>query len=377
MDVDVNEIGLEELPGRLPPELTDLLNRPGDGPALLVSELPSVYSPEYVSPKSGDAKTEEQRLWQLVGIAILKTRGPHEAIPIFQALYRQMLTGQSQFDYRVHKGMPLVHISDCYRLMGFATLAKRFAMLTLVEDTLLYEGDLDLNRSGATRLTSIFGMASGDFHQYVGSIHTVSENDTIESRFPEWVLQEIDQEWKVEIPALQEASTYVANATYLSHLHSKLGEKTGKALERMADYLVSSIPGCRTTSRKRSASTEYDIVCSIEGARPDFLSEVGRYFVCECKDTAKPASYSTIAKFTRVLDSTKSRLGLIFSPKGISGRSSMRYAERERIKVYQDRGIAILVLDSSDFQYFADGGNFVARIRARYEALRLDLLENM
>jgi hypothetical protein len=81
-----------------------------------------------------------------------------------------------------------------------------------------------------------------------------------------------------------------------------------------------------------------------------------------------------IAKFCRVLDSTRSVFGIIFSPKGISGRRQMRFAERERIKVYQDRQIAIVVVDSEDLEYFAAGGSFIGRLRSKYESLRLDLL---
>ena len=63
--------------------------------------------------------------------------------------------------------------------------------------------------------------------------------------------------------------------------------------------------------RKRSWSTDYDIVCSMEGFEVDFRSELG-YFVCECKDWNQPADFSVMAKFCRVLDSTKSRFGVLF-----------------------------------------------------------------
>lgn len=375
MNLDVNEIGLDQLKEYLPERLSEILDRPGDGPALIVTELPATYSPESVSPKAGEPKTLEQRLWQLVGIYYIKSGRLHDAITIFQSLYSHMLVAQDRISARVHKGMPLIHISDCYRSLNFMSLSKRYLMLTLVEDVLSQEGDLDLKYAGVTRLTAFLGMPSSEFQRYCQEIFNLYNSDPILSRYPEWILQELDQEWKTEVPALQEASTYIANSKYISFLLSQLGDRSGKPLENMADYLLSSIPGCRTMRRKRSASTEYDIVCSIDGSRPDFLSETGRYFVCECKDTIKPASYSTIAKFTRVLDSTKSNFGIIFSPNGISGRENMRYAERERIKVFQDRGIAILILDYEDFKFFADGGSFLSRLRAKYESLRLDLLE--
>jgi hypothetical protein len=239
---------------------------------------------------------------------------------------------------------------------------------------MLYQGNIDLNASGASRVTQVFGLPASERDRYIEEIHSIATANAQEAYFPEWIMQGLDQEWKTEIPALQEASTYVANERYIEHLRLKLPDASGKTLERLADYLLASIPGCRTQIRQRSASTEYDIICSIDGPRPDFLSDVGRYFVCECKDTDKPASYSMIAKFCRVLDSTRSVFGIIFSPKGISGRRQMRFAERERIKVYQDRQIAIVVVDSEDLEYFAAGGSFIGRLRSKYESLRLDLL---
>src|SRR3990170_8960739 len=105
------------------------------------------------------------------------------------------------------------------------------------------------------------------------------------------------------------------------------------------------MPGCRTLRRAKSRSTEYDIVCSIDGLEVDFRSELGRYFVCECKDWDKPADFSTMAKFCRVLDSVKSRSGILFSKKGISGEGKTKDAEREQLKVFQDRGMVIVVVD--------------------------------
>ena len=152
-----------------------------------------------------------------------------------------------------------------------------------------------------------------------------------------------------------------------------LGDETGVILEKLADYVLSCMPGCRTARRQRTASTDYDIVCSMEGFEVYFRSEFGRYFVCECKDLKVPAGYPIIAKFSRVLDSTKSKVGVLFSVKGITGRKTNKYAERERIKLFQDRGISILVVDENDLNAVAQGHSLIHLLRIKYEALRLDL----
>lgn len=133
------------------------------------------------------------------------------------------------------------------------------------------------------------------------------------------------------------------------------------------------MPGCRTQRRLRSWSTDYDVVCSVDGHDVDFRSELGRYFVCECKDWSTPVDFSTMAKFCRVLDSTKARFGILFSRNGVSGTNRTTDAAREQIKVYQDRGIVFVVIDAADLEKVTNGANFIALLREKYQAIRLDL----
>jgi hypothetical protein len=115
------------------------------------------------------------------------------------------------------------------------------------------------------------------------------------------------------------------------------------------------------------------VVCSVEGPAVDFREEVGRYFVCECKDWARPADFSAFAKFCRVLDSVKARFGIIFSREGITGESGVTDARLEQIKVFQDRGLVIVVVDLSNLEALAHGVNFVSLLRQKYEQVRLEL----
>jgi hypothetical protein len=160
---------------------------------------------------------------------------------------------------------------------------------------------------------------------------------------------------------------------YNLYLINKLGLEGGKNLKRLAKYMLSCMPGCKTRVRRRTKSTDHDIVCSIEGLEVDFRSELGTYFVCECKDWKDPANVTTMLTFCRVLDSIKSRFGILFSTKGISGQDRTLYAERERLKVYQDRGILILVIGLNNIKYVAEGGDFIILLREKYEKVRLDL----
>ena len=125
--------------------------------------------------------------------------------------------------------------------------------------------------------------------------------------------------------------------------------------------------------RQRTPSTDYDIVCSMDGFEIDFRSELGRYFICECKDWDKPADFSAMAKFARVVESTKLRFGILFSKMGISGENQTKNAEREQLKVFHDHGTIIAVIDIKDLEKVANGRNFIDLLRTKYERVCLDL----
>ena len=338
-----------------------------DAAAQLLNILPAKYSPADVSKSPGD------RPWELAGLYFLTSGRVHEALSIFWALYQRMLESQASGD-RIHKGMPLVWISDCFRQLGFPIHAKRYLMLTLCEDALRESGSVSPNTTGVYfRLVWGQGLSDDDLKRYALRFHQLAQDAPRDAFFPEAMLQRVDDGWLTEVPSAGEGSNYRINPRYVAHLLAKLGDGTGEALELLAEYLMSCMPGCRTRRRERSGSTDYDIVCGMEGFEVDFRSDLGRYFVCECKDWASPANFTTMAKFCRVLDSIKSRFGILFSKSGVSGAGATEFAEREQLKVYQDRGIVIVVLSLEDLQKVASGANLIALLRRQYETVRLDL----
>jgi hypothetical protein len=119
-------------------------------------------------------------------------------------------------------------------------------------------------------------------------------------------------------------------------------------------------------------STDLDVVCSMEGFDLDFRSELGRYFVCECKDWNAPIDSGTFLKFCGVLESVKSRFGILFSKRGISGDGQNRDSGLEQIKVFQSKGMVVVVIDEKDLEQIATGINFISLLRAKYEWVRLN-----
>jgi hypothetical protein len=270
--------------------------------------------------------------------------------------------------------MPLIWMSDCFRQLGFPIHAKRYLMLTLCEDAQRANGVITPKTTGVYfRLAWLHGLSYNDLAQYGNKLYELSQKLPREALFPEALLQRIDDRWLTEMPSPGETLYYLTNPLYTEHLINRLGDGTGEALELLAEYSMSCMPGCRTRRRQRSHSTDYDIVCTIDGFELDFRSEFGRYFLCECKDWESPADFTTMAKFCRVLDSIKSRFGILFSKSGISGADATQFAEREQLKVFQDRGVVIVVLNLADLQAVANGVNLITLLRRQYETVRLDL----
>lgn len=374
MVVAGNDIDLStEIREKVPPDLQRHLNE-RDGAATLTQKLPQFFSPDQIANPS-----VEQRAWELIGLFYFNQpiRRNFEALRIFLALYQHMLDAEKESGKRVHKGMPLLWVGESYASSNFATLRKRYLMLALCEDAIRGKGMVAPESTGVYfRLVWRLGMRDAILRRYAEECYRLAMEHPVEGRYPEWILQNLDQDWMTELPSPAEANEYNANTHYLKSLLAKLGKSEGTALEQIAEYTMLCMPGCRTSRRKRTPSTDYDIVCSMEGFDVDFRSELGRYFVCECKDWNRPADFTTMAKFCRVLDSVKSKFGILFSRGGISGAGDARYAEREQLKIFQDRGMVIVVLDEADLERVAAGANFVNILRRKYERVRLDLLNN-
>jgi hypothetical protein len=219
----------------------------------------------------------------------------------------------------------------------------------------------------------IHGMPDEQVKRYAEEAWRLHQQQPVRALYPEWILQQLDQQWMTEFPTPAEAGLYVINSRYAQILLARLGEGDGKALEELAHYLIGAIPGCRAHIRQGAVSTDYDVVGAFEGMVLDFRSELGRYFLCECKDWATPVDFGTFAKFCRVLASVKCQFGVILSREGITGEKSMDGARREQLKIYQSDGMTVVVLTEEDLRRVAAGENLISLLRRKYEEVRLDL----
>lgn len=354
------------------------------------------FNNTYPPARLASRRREDQFEWINTASTLWNAGKQLEAVALYDKLYDSLIDAQTLVAAEapdsgyVHKGEVLYYLGHFFRFMGYPVLAKRHMMLSLIEDSIRDKGDS--SKTGVFYdLVWTFGLSEKLVKQYSKEAFRISNLAPIYKVYPEAILQELNQDWMTELPMPGEALIYRINLKYLEYLRSQLHRGDGKGLEYLADYLLSCMPGCRSTMRKRTFSTDLDIVCSLEGFEMDFRSELGRYFVCECKDKTEKidkdkertpdnvrsakATFGEIAKFCRVLDSVKSRFGIVFSPGGITGDngSTEEDAARELLKMFQDTGTVIVVIDENDIQTVASGQNFISILHEKYEKARLDL----
>ena len=347
-----------------------------DGGYKLAEALKRAFQPEQIVAPGSDSR---QFVWEQLGWFFMTNSRHHEAISIYIGLYNHMALYQIKNSCYTHKGMPLVYISDCFERLGYRTHALRYIMYALCEDAAGFHGDVRSEDSGVYfRAVWIYGISDSLVREYTTKAYELHRTLGESGHFPERLLAELDTEyrWMLDFPSEREYNRYWANPHYIEYLLAQLGKSEGHSLERLGHYLLSMIPGCRTYRRVPTPSTDHDIVGSFEGPVLDFRSDLGRYFVCECKDWENKADFTTFAKLCRVLDSVKSSFGILFSKNGISGQYTERYAGREQIKVFSDRNIIIIVIDETDIRRVVGGESFLAILRSRYEAVRLDIAQS-
>ncbi len=135
---------LQELRQKADPHWLDLLGNPG-GAAILYKELPLTFPAEHVA----EYGTKERRVWELIGLFYRAQQIWYDAIAIYASMYDHFIELHARSGKRVHKGMPLVWQADCYSSLGFATLSKRYLMLTLIEDAIEMKGEIDPIQTGS------------------------------------------------------------------------------------------------------------------------------------------------------------------------------------------------------------------------------------
>jgi hypothetical protein len=297
-----------------------------------------------------------------------------EALHAYHALYLLHLDMQEAVQVRIHKGDVLYWLGYAAEKISCHSVALRYYLLALCEDAIECNGIIDPNRVGTYhKLVIGYGFTPNWFHDLASEIYMRSHNEAL-NIYPEHMLIGVNSAVRVFQPIGYEFQIVAQSPNYLKRLIENLGNGSdGRAMERIASYLLSTIPGFHVTERVRSHSSDYDVLAEVPVEASRLYPYTGDVIVCECKDTEDATGFTSIAKLCRVLDSVKARAGIVFSRNGVSGKRNTLDAHREIIKVYQDRAILIVVVDVNDLKAVANGESFYSMLVEKFRRLRLDL----
>jgi hypothetical protein len=153
-------------------------------------------------------------------------------------------------------------------------------------------------------------------------------------------------------------------ATVKKRYNRKESDAKGKALENMARLLLESCTGLTVETRVNTASGEIDLLVHNQNRTHPFLSTLGEYFICECKNWEKKAGVQLIQTFVHRIKTFDCKLGLYFSKRGITGNIAAN-AKKEIHDLYRDEKRFLVVLTLDDLDSIGQGKDFLEMLEEK------------
>ncbi len=323
---------------------------------------------------------EEKRVWQDVGLWYMKHQRFHEAISLFLRLYELICEAQARRKTWLRKGMPLVWMSECHRLLGHLWSSDMYLVLTAIADAIDSRGKINPDSGVYFRALWQRGWTEEELDRFFAAVFRQYKADNPLCAFPEYFLHKIKVPFVLSYAMPSELDVFEVNRSFSLAIIQQMDQKRfrnrridGLDLEMLAAYLLGRIPGFEVRSNVISRGPQYDGVIRNKGAKFDFRSDLGLYLLLECKDWNKPIGVSAVSAFANKLVMQDVRCGILFSSGGITGAAEYRDARLEVLKANYRAGKIVLILDKNDFQEATRGRNLIAILQKKYEQLKFDL----
>jgi hypothetical protein len=159
----------------------------------------------------------------------------------------------------------------------------------------------------------------------------------------------------------------------LASVKKKYGRKEsdgkGKALEKLAKLLLESCDGLAVESRVPTAAGEIDLLVQNQNRSHPFLSTLGDYFICECKNWEKKAGVQQIQNFALRIKKFDCKLGLYFSKSGITGNITT-HAKKEIHDLYCVEKCFLVVLSLDDLESIGQDVDFLEMLERKVRNIR-------
>ena len=164
------------------------------------------------------------------------------------------------------------------------------------------------------------------------------------------------------------------NKEYINHkiaiLDSNGPERTGKNLEYLVAYCFMTVPGFKVGHRALFKIGEVDIMVSNQNPSGQPLKWIDDYILIECKDWNAPVGVPQFGNHLTKLLLSHTKVGIIVSRKGISGRGGRAHAARQQLLAYSQSDFVVLDILYTELKYLSSYSSFLELLQGKYEELR-------
>ena len=322
-------------------------------------------------------RVEYMVLWQWVAKIFEKQGRIDEAKAVFETLYIVLTRIQIKSNQYIHKGMPLVWLSDYAYLSNQPWLSKRYILLTTIEDAIASRGTIDPDTTGSYwRAVRRYSIQDSVFQKYANDAYKLFKKNSIFGIFPEWILFNLESDIPIEYPSKKEIDLYPLNRPFTKYWFVNITSesiKKGTPFEDFCAFLLSCMPGFEVNCRFKTGDYHFDALIRNKANASDYRSDFGSYIISESKHWSNPISPQEVAYFASKLVFHDIKAGIIFSQKGLTGNARNKYATLTLIKSFYKSGRIIMIITESDIKKIISKKNLVKLLQSKYEESRFTI----
>lgn len=153
----------------------------------------------------------------------------------------------------------------------------------------------------------------------------------------------------------------------------------GITLEKLGVYLLDCVIPFKVTHDEKTPINQLDGLIEVlpfKGHNP-FLSEIGRFFLGECKNENESVGITHVSKIQNNLSKHRMNLAVLFSRKNIAGAGKFEGAQGEVISAFRANGERILCIPFDDLKTICTAKiNFLSYLKEKDKELRLFQVKN-
>ena len=314
-----------------------------------------------------------QEIWQNIAKIFENLSRFIEAKIIYETLYEELTIAQIKENKHVHKGMPLVWLRDIYVKRKNPWSAQRYILLTIIEDSISFNGEILPNKSGAYhRSVWYHGIPDDIFWKFSKKAYKLYLSDNVKYMFPERILLELKEFFSIAYPSVDEIDSFLVNRFFLKYWYEvlQLKENCSKEFEDFCAYLLSCLPGFEVVERYQTGDYHFDLLVRNKSNPLDFRADFGNYIITESKFWSEPITPEVISYFATKMVFHDIKAGIIFSKNDITGGKRNKFATLTLIKSYYKNSRIIMIINEKDLKKIFSGINIIKILQEKYEITR-------